>query len=438
MLSIDVQNRIRQFNPWLLQPEKAGELIGRFLPDPYVRRDGEDKPLLSDRATLLVGPRQAGKSTLVWSRLKPLAPDILFFNMEDILLRTGCASAIDVADHIRREYPFIKAVFIDEIHYMEEAGLFVKGLVDAKLDISIWATGSSSFHLLSRTRESLAGRAVRQRLFPFSMEELLRHLAPPNPAAERYAAETIVEHQLIFGSYPAVYLRDSVQEKQMLLTDLVEALILRDASDLFRIKRPDAFRKLLLLLAGQIGSLVNLSEHASVCHVNVGTVGAYLDILDESHIVKIIPPFAGGKRREIIGAPKVFFVDNGIRNQLLDNFSPMTPLRVDQGQIFENWAFSEIYKTISMQDHVKFWRSKAGAEVDFVIEKGEKIYALEVKCSFLKEPRIGKSARSFIDAYRPERFAILNMVLEQKIEIGYWPVSFITPRGLQEWLDVER
>ncbi|MDO8724270.1 MAG: hypothetical protein Q7J31_18875 [Syntrophales bacterium] len=108
MLSIEVQNRIRQFNPWLLQPEKAGELIGRFLPDPYVRRDGEDNPLLSDRATLLVGPRQAGKSTLVWSRLKSLAPDILFFNMEDILLRTGCASAIDVADHIRKVYPFIR------------------------------------------------------------------------------------------------------------------------------------------------------------------------------------------------------------------------------------------------------------------------------------------------------------------------------------------
>ena len=285
MLDTEVQNRIRQFNPWLLQPNRADEFISRFIPGIYVQRDLEEISLTANRANLVIGPRQSGKSTLIWHLLRPLAPDVLFLNMEDILVRTGCKAAIDLADHIRKDYPFIKALFIDEIQHMEESGLFVKGLVDMKLDIPIFVTGSSSFNLAGRTRESLAGRATRRRLLPFSMGELLRHVAAPNLAAARYEAEKIVEHQLTYGSYPAIYLCASSHEKETLLNDLVESLILRDASDIFRIKRVDAFRKLLLLLAGQIGGLVNLSELASICNVDVGTVSSYIEILQESHVV---------------------------------------------------------------------------------------------------------------------------------------------------------
>ncbi len=136
------------------------------------------------------------------------------------------------------------AIFIDEIQHIEEAGLFIKGLVDANLDIPIWISGSSSFYLRSKTRESLAGRATRHRLLPFSMKELMNHANPANPLAARYICEQILAHQLIFGSYPAVYLTQNHNEKVMILNDLVEAFILRDASDLFRIKRVDAFRNI--------------------------------------------------------------------------------------------------------------------------------------------------------------------------------------------------
>ena len=123
--------------------------------------------------------------------------------------------------------------------------------------------------------------------------------------------ESIVSMQLVFGSYPAVYLAEDRLERIMLLSDLAEALILRDASDLFKIKRVDAFRKLLSLLAGQIGNLVNLSELASICNVDVGTVSSHIEMLEQSHIVKKAFPFAKGKRREITGTSKVYFIDNG-------------------------------------------------------------------------------------------------------------------------------
>jgi hypothetical protein len=354
--------------------------------------------------------------------------------MEDPLLKLECQPAADFIDLLRQHYSFIKAIFIDEIQHLEEAGLFVKGLIAARLNLPIFITGSSAFHLMSKTRESLAGRATRQRLLPFSMSELMGHAHPANPMAARHTGDQIVAHQLIYGSYPAVYLAKNPDEKNMLLNDLVEALILKDVSDLFRIKRVDAFRKLLTLLAGQIGQMMNFSELASICQVDVGTIRSYVEILEESHVVKIVPPFAGGKRREIIGAPKVFFLDNGIRNQLLNNFSPALDLRTDRGQLLENWVFTEIYKSAPLPAVIKFWRSKAGAEVDFIIEHAGKSYGLEVKYTLLKQSKLSRSVRSFLDVYQPEKFALLNSSLEQKVNVADREVSFITPCGLSRWL----
>jgi len=156
------------------------------------------------------------------------------------------------------------------------------------------------------TRESLAGRADRLRLH-FSLSELLRKENPPNPLAARSLSDQIFTRQVIHGGYHAIYLAQSEPDRVRLLSDLSEALFLRDASDLFRIKRVDVFRKLLTLLAGQTGNLVNFSEIASICHVDAATIHAYVEILEGSHIVKVVRPFAGGKRRELTTSPKIYF-----------------------------------------------------------------------------------------------------------------------------------
>ena len=106
----------------MVHPEKAVKFINRFLPGEYVRRSLEKTPVNKNRAFLVVGPRQAGKSTMVWHQLVPFAPDILFLNMEDPLLRSGGVDAIDFAEYIQEKCPSVKAIFIDEIQHMEEAG----------------------------------------------------------------------------------------------------------------------------------------------------------------------------------------------------------------------------------------------------------------------------------------------------------------------------
>jgi uncharacterized protein len=433
MLSGEVQNRILQYNPWLTQPDQADALIHRYLPETYVLREVEPVNLHNDRALLIVGPRQSGKSTLAWRILQSLAPNILYLNLEDPLLRSALGIAVELASLLRERYAFIQAVFLDEAQHLTDAGIFVKGLVDAKLSIPILVTGSSSFHLMSKTRESLAGRADRMRLLPFSLKELIRRENPINPAAVRNFCDRIFERQMIHGSYPAVYLARQDQDRVRLLSDLTEALILRDASDLFRIKRVDVFRKLLTLLAGQTGSLVNFSELASVCHIDAGTIHAYVEILEESHIVKAVRPFAGGKRRELTAASKIFFIDNGIRNQLLNAFSADISLRTDKGALMENWVFSELYKLMPLTSAIHFWRSKAGGEVDFVVEQAGKIMAIEVKSADLSRPILSRSGRSFIDAYKPDQFLILNRSLETTLTIDNTRIDFVTPYKMQDF-----
>jgi predicted AAA+ superfamily ATPase len=442
MMGGEVENRILQYNPWLTQPDQADALLRRYLPETYVLREAEPVQLRNDRALLIVGPRQSGKSTLAWRLLQSRTPNILYLNLEDPLLRSALGAAVELAILIRERYPFIQALFLDEAQHLADAGIFVKGLVDAKLGIPILVTGSSSFHLMSKTRESLAGRADRLRLLPFSLGELRLnrdrypfspgengYLSLFNPIAEKSLAEKIFLRQMVHGSYPAVYLAPADADRIRLLSDLTEALILRDASDLFRIKRIDVFRKLLTLLAGQAGSLVNFSELASVCRVDAGTIHAYVEILEESHIIKAVRPFAGGKRRELTSSPKIFFVDNGIRNQLLNAFSADIPLRTDKGALMENWVFSELYKRLPLTAEIHFWRSKGGGEVDFVVVQEGKLTALEVKSADLDRPRLGRAAHSFIDAYQPERFVVLNRSLEAHLTIDSHLVDFQTPDG---------
>ena len=431
MLSGEVENRILQYNPWMTQPDQAEALIRRYLPETYVLREAEPVNLQNDRALLIVGPRQSGKSTLAWRLLQSCAPNILYLNLEDPLLRSALGVAVEIAALLRERYAFIRAVFLDEAQHLTDAGIFVKGLVDARMGIPILVTGSSSFHLMSKTRESLAGRADRLRLLPFSLQELMRQENPENPAHARSCCERIFRRQMIHGSYPAVYLAPANQDRVRLLSDLTEALILRDASDLFRIKRVDVFRKLLTLLAGQAGNLVNFSELAAVCRVDAGTIHAYVEILEESHIVKVVRPFAGGKRRELTTAPKIFFIDNGIRNQLLNAFSDDIFLRTDKGALMENWAFSELYKRMPLTSVIHFWRSKGGGEVDFVVEQAGKIMAMEVKSADLDRPGLSRSGRSFIDAYHPEKFVILNRSLETTLTIDNSQIDFQTPYNMQ-------
>jgi len=417
-------------NPWLQEPASLQSWLRLRLPPVYLPRlaasAARKRWSEADRAHLVIGPRQAGKSTALWAYLSERDEAALFVDCEQGLVREWCRSAplflADLEGLVNRPV----TLFFEEIQHLEEAGLFLKGLVDRKVGVPILVTGSSSYHLGARTRESLAGRASRTRLLPLSLPEVCQDLAgKPAILRDRLIEERLARH-LVFGGYPSVWLSEN---PEVLLTDLLEAMVLRDASDLFRIARPDAFRQLLRLLAGQAGSLVNLSEWASILGISRDTVASYLDILESSHLIVSLSPYAGGKRVELTARPKIYLLDNGLRNLLLHDFRPLEE-RTDAGPLLESWVATELWKALPDGATLHFWRSAAGAEVDFVVARGDLILPVEVKAGRSERPLLPRSLRSFLDAYQPATCLLLNLALAHSDRVGETVVEWIPPAQL--------
>ena len=387
-------------NGWMTG-EELQSWYSRQLPERFIERKQTVIP--GDKAVLVVGPRQAGKSTLLWKSLAETGRSTLMINCEEPSLREWLTSPALVAADLKASFPDRPYILLEEVQHLAEAGLFLKGLVDLKTGFQILATGSSAFDLESRTRESLAGRARRHLLLPFSLDEL-SGAEEVHPALKDKQRTAMLKRLAVLGGYPAVA---SSATPEIELSHLLESFIIRDASDRFRIRHIDAFRRLMELMARQIGNLCNYSEWSSILGISNDTVSNYIDLLEDSHIVRRVRPYAGGRRAEITGTPKIYFLDNGIRNRLTGNFAAFGQ-RDDSGALLENLVFSELAKlTHPLLDSIDFWRSKAGGEVDFVVHTKGRVLPVEVKIS-ARPGRLTRSQHSFIQAYQPEEFWILH------------------------------
>lgn len=407
-------------NPWLLDKDSWQKTVSRHLPEQFIQRKLLANPTQQkNKINLVIGPRQAGKSTLIWHYLSKQSDPFLLINCEEQSCRELCTSPALFLNHISQIVDPLPGLFFEEVQHLEEAGLFLKGLADMKPGVPIFVTGSASYHLRSKTRESLSGRANRIHLLPLGLSELFSENISSLLLEEK--AFKTWDELLIWGGYPEVFLN---AEKQKILAQLVEAFILRDASDLYKIKRPDVFRKLLSLSASQVGNLVNYSKLAENVGVSVNTVIEYLNLMVESHLIKLVPPFVGGKRAEITSVPKLFFLDNGLRNILFGGFTPINE-RADKGALTENLVFTELCKnTNPLLDSIRYWRSSSGAEVDFIVKSQNRLFAIEVKSGELNRPKISRSLRSFIEAYRPDRTIVLNRSLKDTIDVSGSEVQF--------------
>lgn len=421
---------LKRHNPWLEHPEKQSDFLSEGLPDPFVPRARKLKPR-PGKALLVVGPRQAGKTTWIRHTLSLCSNPVLLVHAEEPAVKELCrspAEALDVLSDVMKEDTIL---LLEEIQHLADGPLFIKGLVDLQPRRRIMATGSSSFQFGSRTRESLAGRAHRVRLLPFSLEEVTATLAQDMlPALNVEAMGRLWERLLVFGGYPGTWFeKDPAAE----LYHLVEAFALKDVSDLVTIENPAAFRKVLELSAADIGNLVNLSAWAALASVSRAAVGRYLEVAAEAHILRLVHPFAGGKRAEVTARPKVYYLDNGMRNVLFGGFSP-SAARPDRGALWENAVYAELIKRTELLDQVLFWRTRSRAEIDFVVRRADQVVGIEVKGQPMARPGVSRAARSFVDAYRPACLGIINRSLRHDLQLGNTPVMFRRPWELDDLL----
>lgn len=414
---------LRLHNPWLDRPAEQSALLRATLPNRFVPRLRQLE-MRQGRAELVIGPRQAGKSTWIRGVLAEIESPLLILHAEEPRIRELAHSPALALGALSGVLNAQTLLFFEEIQHLDDASLFIKGLVDLEPKRRIAATGSSSFAFQARSRESLAGRARRTLLLPFSLKEV-ETLLPQDlaPAIRDLRTRELWEKLLVTGGYPEPWFD---VDPPTTLRYLVEAFVLRDASDLHQIERPATFRKLLELAAADVGNLVNLTAWAALAQAARNTVSRYLEIAEDAHILRLVPPFAGGKRAEVTGTPKVYFLDNGLRNAVFGGFQSSSE-RSDRGALWENGIFNELAKRKMLLDEIRFWRSQSGAEIDFVVKRQDRLVAIEVKAGSLTRPTLSRSARSFLEAYRPACLGIVNGSLRLDQEEDGVLVRFIRP-----------
>ena len=399
------------------------------------------KHLDAKEITLIVGPRQVGKTTLLSqlqnSLLEKGIPEsrILSFNLDLVTDRALFVSQTEfirfLKERIRKEKLF---VFVDEAQRVENAGIFFKGVYDLDFPVKFVLTGSSALEIKSKIHEPLTGRKRIFYLYPLSFHEYVSAKDSPlvkligEKELSSYTKERIAEYLfrfLVWGGYPKIALEENTKAKEQFLKEIYSSYIERDIIGVLEIKNTTAFTNLVSILASQVGQLVNTQELSSTLNVERKTVEKYLEILEKTFVIEKISPFFRNVRKELTKMPKVYFLDAGFRNFALSDLKGFEE-RHDKGAILENFLFSELRKRTDAKFH--FWRTKEKAEVDFVLERrfGEPI-PIEVKATTLKSPEISRSFRSFLSAYKPKHAFVLNLGFEGSRKIDSTEVQFILP-----------
>ena len=354
----------------------------------YIRRTSESRLnglLDGSKIIIVLGARQVGKTTLVQRVLSGRNLVSLNFDVEIDKSRFLAAASLPPADALRSlgnpEY-----LVVDEAQRLPETGRIVKGWYDARLPVRILLLGSSTLELLDHAAESLTGRNEKLFLPPLLFDEVIRSRdwcpeAIPLPDILRHFAgpvRTCLLQSLAFGGYPEAV---TTPDKPALLRNLSSDYLWKDILQTGLVKSPDLIKRLLTLLAHQVGSEVSVHELATQLHIARQTVERYLELLERTWVIFRLPSFSTNPRKEISKSRKIYFWDTGIRNALLGAFST-DELRPDIGALWENWAIAEVAKRnalLGVPGELYFWRSRAQSEVDLVVRTGDRLRAFEIK-----------------------------------------------------------
>ena len=204
--------------------------------------------------------------------------------------------------------------------------------------------------------------------------------------------------------YPDVI--ENLGDEEEILRQLSGSYLYKDLLSYKGIRKPELLEKLLRALAFQVGSEVSYNELSNLLQADKATIKNYVQLLEKAFVVFRLQPFNRNLRNEIKSLTKIYFFDNGIRNAIVSNFNPID-LRQDIGQLWENFLISERMKFLhynQISANTYFWRTKQQQEIDYIEERGGKIYAYEFKWGRIKNR---KTPASFEQAYQPE-FHFIN------------------------------
>ncbi|MEY4903026.1 MAG: hypothetical protein RLZZ292_841 [Bacteroidota bacterium] len=331
------------------------------------------------QVTVLTGMRRTGKTTLVKQLMA--ASEIrqkIYFDLERIDYRELFSEKN--YDNIilaltQRGINFSEKVLValDEIQLVPNLPSVVKYLYDT-YDIKFLLTGSSSYYIKNKFSESLAGRKKIFEIYPLNFNEFLHFKGFEFPSLSTISTQVFVpssyeqlknyyDEYINYGGFPEVVLTNKISDKQDLILDILSSYINLDIASIVDLKKASECYKLIKVLAVRVGTKLDIAKIATVTNISRASIEHYLELFEQSYLIRTIPVTSNNPDREIVKARKIYFLDNGIASVAGE---------LSSGAKFENAIFNQLHHF----GDISYYQLKTGKEIDFILDK--KI-AIEVK-----------------------------------------------------------
>jgi len=333
-------------------------------------QDAIERSLFKGKAIIIYGARQVGKTTLIRALQQDAAARSIYLSCDEPDVRRALSGK--TSTELKMLIGGSKLVLIDEAQRVAAIGLTMKLLTDTAPDVQVIATGSSAFELSSRIEEPLTGRKREFRLYPFSLTELGQMYSPVEVGR-------LVERCLIYGLYPEVI--NAPETAAAALREIARSYLYKDVLAFQQIRNAEALERLVQSVALQIGSEVSYNELAQQVGVDKKTIASYLRILEQAFIIFRLGSFSRNLRNELKRSRKIYFLDTGIRNAVVNNLNP-PELRGDVGGLWENFVIAERMKrnhNRQLFPSTYFWRSHQRREIDYLEELNGELRGYEIK-----------------------------------------------------------
>ena len=322
--------------------------------------------------TVLTGMRRTGKTTLVKQlMLDSVIAQKYYFDLERMDNRTlfsepNYETIIYALTQQGADFKESVLIAIDEIQLVPNLPCVLKYLYDT-YDIKFIVTGSRAYYMKNMFSESLAGRKKLFEVYPLSFNELLSFngvaIAPISLEKQGIFVQSAYERlknyyetYINFGGFPEVVLSASIADKKDMIQDIISSYINFDIALLSDIRNPANLYKLIKLLAVRIGTKLDISKLTSLTGISRPTVENYLDLLEQSYLIRTIPVLSSSPDREITKARKVYFLDNGIA---------AASAEAGSGALFENAVFNQLLH----YGEIAYYQLKTGKEIDFILDR---------------------------------------------------------------------
>lgn len=356
----------------------------------------------------LLGPRQVGKTTLV-KNLK-LDRESIYIDLEKASDRAKLKDAeLFLKDHAS------KTVILDEIQLMPELFAELRSLIDEQREAGRFILlGSASPDLIRKSADSLAGRIGHLELSPFFLGEV---------------EKSEFEKLWIRGGFPLSFLAKTDRESQIWRQNFIKTYLERDLAQIGLSTDPRLVERFWIMLANAQGGIWNGESFARALGITRPTVNRYLEYLEGSFMVRVLPPFHHNIKKRLVKSPKVFIRDTGLLHSLTGVNSMDTLQNLVQiGASWEGFAIEQITATFGEEFEYYFYRTHQGAECDLLLVKNGVVKtAMEIKNTL--SPKLTKGMQITMEDTEAE-----NGLVICRIEEGYPLSEKVRAVGLGEFL----